>query len=202
MAKRHSAAILGAAVLTLSLGATAMATTAPPNATPMLTPLAARDVVDACPGTERFAAALIRGATIAEATDARTAFAACAAQLRLPGFEWKTEAAKLALAGSELTVGLATNDAAAVQRAVDATKDLRTLSLATDDQIAEWRVIPDTFNSVSRRPITAGYTTYRVGDSLTPRPPFTTDQIIVTDAAYVNLAARRSDAWIHTVSES
>jgi hypothetical protein len=192
-------AILGAAVLAVSLGTAAAAES---QAIPMLTPLAARDVIDACPGTELFAAALIRGATVAEARDARTAFAACAAQPRLPGFEWKTEAAHLALAGSELTVGLATNDAAAIQRAVDATKDLRTLSLATDDQIREWRVIPDTFNSVSRRPITAGYMTYRVGDSLIPRKPFTTDQIMVTNAAYVNLAARRSEAWIHTASES
>ncbi len=185
--------------MAVALGTTA---TAGPEATPMLTPLAARDVVDACPGTERFAAALIRGATAAEARDARVAFADCAAQPRLPGFEWKTEAAHLALAGSELTVGLATNDAGAIRRAVDATNDLRALSLATDDQIREWRVIPDTFNSVSRRPITLGYMTYRVGDSLTARRPFTTDQIIVTSAAYVNLAARRTDAWIHTISTS
>jgi hypothetical protein len=197
--KRHLAAIFGATVMAVSLGTTAAAE---PQAIPMLTPLAARDVVDACPGTERFAAVLVRGATAAEASDARTAFAACAAQPRLPGFEWKTEAANLALAGSELTVGLATNDAGAIRRAVDATNDLRALSLATDDQIREWRVIPDTFNSVSRRPITQGYMTYHVGDSLTPRRPFTTDQIIVTDAAYVNLAARRSEAWIHTVSAS
>lgn len=183
----------------LSLGTTAFADLA---ASPMLTPLAARDVSDACPGTDASAAALVRGATLDEALIARKAFAPCASQTRLPGYEWKTESAKLALAGADLTIGLATNDSGALQRAIDETNDLRSLSLATDEQVRSWRVIPDFFDNLTKRPESYGYVAAAPGDSLKGRRPFVRDQIIVTSAAYVNVAARTGQAWIHTVAQS
>ena len=195
-------ALLASAALTASLSAPAFAAPDPQPSVPMLTPMTARDVAEACPGTARFALALVRGASLVEATEARPAFAACAAQPRLAGYEWKTEAANLALGGCELTIGIATGDVAALRRAAAVTADLRSSSLATDDQIREWTIIPDAFNSVSRKPVFNGYVTYRVGDSLIPRRPFTTDQTMVTNAAYVNVAARRGEAWIHTAASS
>ena len=157
---------------------------------PTLTPVAAHNVVEACPNTDAFAAALVRGATVAEAGAARTAFTACAAKPRLPGFEWKTEAANLALGAADLTLGIRNGDRDALRRAVDETSALRSLSFARDDEVRAWTTIPDLLDPHTRLPVSLGYVPITPGGSLQARPPYRRDMSIVTAAAYVNLAAR------------
>jgi hypothetical protein len=193
----------GAAVLLLVLiGASAQAPQPGDAPIPTLTPVAARDVADACPNTASFASALVRGASAGEAASARAAFAACASQTRLPGFEWKTEAASLALGAADLTLGIRNNDAAALRRAADETSGLRSLSVARDDEVRTWTTIPDFLDPHTRLPASLGYVPIVPGESLESRPPYRRDASIVTAAAYVNLAARLGIAWIHEPSPS
>jgi hypothetical protein len=166
-------------------------------APPVLTPAVARDVSAACPGTESYAAALIRGITREEAAVAAPAFAACAAKERLPGFRWKTTAAMVALAAVDLSRGVLDQNPAAFRRAADATADLRRQSSATDDDVRSWTVIPDSFDRIHGRIVALDYVEVVVGNAETSRRSALAGPWI-ENATYINVAARAGTTWIDT----
>jgi hypothetical protein len=192
---RVLAYVFGAAVL--AAASPAIAGRPEAQAPPMLSPAVARDVADACPGTAAAAAALVRGITSREAAAAEPAFAKCAARDLSRGFLWKRDAATVALAATQLSRGLLDHDAGLLHRAADATAELRSRSLATDDQIRAWPVIPDSFD-VKRNEIVAYDYIPRIWDNANrERSPYYVGSII-PDAAYINVASRSGDAWIRT----
>ncbi|HTD36128.1 MAG TPA: hypothetical protein VK669_01345 [Candidatus Limnocylindrales bacterium] len=183
--------LLGIAVLALPVAAGA----AEPQAPPTLTPIVAHDVGDACPGTARYAEALVRGIGRADAVAARPLFAACAAKTRLPGFLWKTDAANVALGAVDLSLGVLDRDAAAMRRAAGETSDLRSRSVSTDEQVRGWTIIPDyAFRNETR---TFAYLPATPANAQLARRPFT-DDFAAENAAYINVAARTGTAWITT----
>jgi hypothetical protein len=193
MGSRVIASMLGAAILAAAIPALAAASE--PHAPPMLTPAVARDASDACPSTETYAAALVRGITRDEAAAAAPAFASCAALDRLPGFRWKTTAATVALAAIDLSRGLMNHDPALLSRAADATAELRDQTAATDEQVRSWDFIPDQYDKVHQRPVMIEYLDLIPNNAATPRASALFGPWIA-DAAYINLAARTGDAWI------
>jgi hypothetical protein len=187
--------ILSAAVL--AAATPVLAAASEPQAPPMLTPAVARDASDACPGTGKYAAALVRGITLVDAGAAERAFAACAQIDRLPGFRWKTTAATVALAAVDLSRGLLDRDATLISRAADATAELRHQSAATDEQVRAWTVIPDEFDMARGGPIALAYLPLIANNASTPRSSYLFGPWI-EDAAYINVAARTGSAWIAT----
>ena len=185
--------LLGLAVLALPLAASG----AEPQAPPTLTPINARDAAAACPGTARYADALVQGIGRADAHAARPLFAACAAQKRLPGYLWKTDAANLALGAIDLSLGILERDQAALRRAADETADMRSRSLATDEQVRAWTFIPDYVLPNTRTPATVPYVKASASIEVSSRRPFA-DGLSAENAAYVNVAARTGTAWITT----
>jgi hypothetical protein len=182
----------------ISLSAAPLASNASPTyGPPTLTPIAARDVSDACPGTKHFAQALISGITRDDAHIARPLFASCAAQWRLPEYLWKTDAANLALGAVDLSLGVLDNDQAALLRAVDETADLRSRSLATDEQIHSWNVIPDYTLPYTHEAATIAYLPLPPYNAQTQRPPFSKG-FEAENAAYIYIAAQTATPWIHT----
>jgi hypothetical protein len=155
------------------------------HAPPALAPSVAQLVAAACPGTGRYADALVRGISKAEADAAAPALARCAAQIRLPEFRWKTNAAELGRAAVALSQGLLDHDAAQLRRAADATRDLSRNSRAPDAEVRTWTVIPD-FYDVAR------------GEAVVVDAPRSCADATVANAAYINLAARTGTAWIDT----
>jgi hypothetical protein len=170
------------------LGATAMMLATTPlaqaaggAAPPTLTPLVARDVAAACPGTAAYASALTSGIDESTAAAAAPVFDACAAGARRDVLVWRQNASSVAVGAVYLSLGLLRHDAAMLKRAVDATASLRSDVGADDQTIQAWSVIPDTYDSVHRRAIVR------------------TDCALGTwaaDAAYINVAAHTGTAWI------
>ncbi len=188
------AGAVGAAIALVPLSVFAQAEAVGP---PMLTPIAVRDISDACPGSGAFARELVGGIGEADAIPAERAFTACAAQARLPGYRWKTEAANLALAAVELSRGLMLHDAALTRRAASLTDDLRARSIATDADVRRWSAIPDRFDQRRSEIILLGYVPVVPENAMLRRPEFG-ERPWTSDAAYINVAAQQDDAWIHT----
>lgn len=192
-------------VFGLLLSATVLAAIASPAlagspeamAPPMLSPIVARDVADACPGTRGYADALVRGITNREAVAAEPVFAACAAPLRFSGFRWKTDAATVALAAVRLSRGLLNHDAELLRRAASGSSELRARTGATDAQIRAWPVIPDYFAWANSELVAYDYLPLIANNANREREPFVNSPI-VQDAAYINVAARTGEAWILT----
>ncbi len=86
----------------------------------------------------------------------------------------------------QLSQGLLDHDGALLKRAADATRDLSRDSRAADADVRTWDVIPDYYD-VSRREAVV-----LVG------PQGCGADASVTNAAYINLAARTGTAWIST----
>jgi hypothetical protein len=183
--------LIAVAIVAAPLAAVAADSQAPPT----LTPIAARDVADACPATARYAQALVGGITRRDARAARPLFAACAAEPRLPGYLWKTNAANLALGAVDLSLGVLDRDDAAFRRAVAETADLRSRSLSTDAQVHAWTVIPDYLLPNTHEPATLAYLPLPPSNAQLQRPPFI-NGFEAENAAYVNVAARTGTAWI------
>jgi hypothetical protein len=186
------AAGIGAALAPLAVLAAPLAA-----GPPMLTPIAARDIAAACPGTSAFAYELVRGISGPDAAAAEPAFNACASTARLPGYHWKTEAANLALAAVLLTRGLIDHDAALTRRAAALTDDLRSRSIATDDDVRRWNAIPDRFDRKRSELVLLGFVPTRPDNSLLARPQYG-ERPWTENAAYINVAAQMDDAWIRT----
>ena len=111
--------VLGAAVMLAVAPVTARAAGRTP---PTLTPLVARDVAAACPGTTAYAEALVRGITDTEALAAAPLFDACAARSRRDVLDWPNEAASTAVGAIYLSRALLNNnDPGLLKRAIDAT---------------------------------------------------------------------------------
>jgi hypothetical protein len=145
------------------------------QAPPTLTPLVARDVAYACPGTERYAEALVRGITEREAASAAPLFDACAAGAKRDYGDYRRHAASTAVGAAYLSLGLLRHDPALLRRAIDATAEQRRdVTTASDQDIRRWPVIPDEYDA--RRDCPSG-----------------TEAI---DAAYINVAAHAGTAWV------
>ena len=186
--------VLTAAVL--AAGCPALAAAAAEKGPPLLTPVASRDLADACPGSRRFAQGLLTGITAGDAAAAIPLLEACAAQVRLPGFRWKSDVATLGVAAAELTRGLLTNDQTLLRRAASSSADLRAHSFATDEQVREWTEIPDGFSTRDGSYVD-DYFPLAQSNASTERPQFAFGPWI-QDAAYVHVAANLGNAWIHT----
>jgi hypothetical protein len=186
--------VLAAAVL--ATGCPALSAAAGEKGPPLLTPVAARDLGDACPGAERYAKGLLTGLTADAAAAAVPLFDACAGQVRLPGFKWKTDVATLGLAAAQLTRGLLNHDQMLLSRAARLTSDLRSRSFARDDQVRAWTEIPDGF-SPNADMYFNDYYPLATNNASGERPEFGFGPWI-QDAAYIHVAANLGDAWIHT----
>jgi hypothetical protein len=177
--RNQFAAIVAAAVLAASLAGSGTADE--DEAPPMLTPDIAAAVSGLCPGTQRYAEALVRGITDDDAVAAEPLFASCSAKIRRGAVD---RYATVALAAVHLSRGLLNHDAALLRRAEAETAGWRALSMATDAQIRTWDVIPDGYNWVTR----VAYV------STVPCRNWGVDTV----ADYINVAARTGGAWIHT----
>jgi hypothetical protein len=172
--------VLSAAVLAVALPQAARAAEA--QAPPALTPAVAREVATACPDAARYAGLLVRGITGADADAATPLLERCAARIRLPEAQWKTAAARVAVAAVELSRGLLSHDPGLLRRAADETKDLRLQSFASDAEVRSWTVIPD-------------YYDVRRGEIVLDDPSGCA-RGYADNAAYINVAARTGAAWI------
>jgi hypothetical protein len=172
--------VLSAAALALALPQAARAAEA--QAPTTLTPAVAREVAAACPEGARYAGLLVRGITGADAATATPVFERCAAQIRLPEAQWKTAAARVALAAVELSRGLLAHDPALLRRAADETRDLRSQSFASDADVRSWSVIPDYYDAQQRQ--------------IVLDDPSACARGYADNAAYINVAARAGTAWI------
>jgi hypothetical protein len=176
--------LLGAIALAAGSAVSVQASDA--QAPPMLTPLVARDVTAACPGTKVYADALIRGATDEEAAAASTLFDACAASLhrRHP---WREPAANVAVGAAYLSRGLLEHDPAMLQHAIDATAVLRSSVSWTDETVRRWPIIPDQFDAPRREAV------IRIDCPA---------GMWIADAVYINIAAHQGSAWIAAPRET
>ncbi|MDB5071516.1 MAG: hypothetical protein JWM87_2627 [Candidatus Eremiobacteraeota bacterium] len=186
--------VLAAAVL--AAGCPALSVAAAEKGPPLLTPVASRDLGDACPGSERYAQGLLKGLTADEADAAVPLLGACAAQVRLPGFKWKTDVATLGFAAAQLTRGLLNHDQTLLRRAASLTSDMRSRSFARDDQVRAWTEIPDGF-SPNADMYFNDYYPLATNNASGERPEFGFGPWI-QDAAYIHVAANLGDAWIRT----
>jgi hypothetical protein len=172
--------VLSAVVLAAATPAVAFAGDA--QSPPVLTPAIANSVSAACPGTAKYADALVRGITSDEAAAAEPKFAACAKQIRLYENQWKNDAADVALGAVELARGLLNHDPELLQRAVDATAALRAVARGSDADVRAWPTIPDFVD---------GHTGDYVVDGCGSGSA-------ALNAAYINVAARTGVAWVLT----
>jgi hypothetical protein len=178
--KNRVVSAFGAAGLIAVSPLTALA--ADPHAPPTLTPLVAQSVAATCPGTAKYADALVRGITDADALVAAPLFDACAAGARRDFFNWSNELASTAVGAVYLSRGLLNNnDPALLQRAIDATARLRSRNSWPDELVRQWPIIPDEFDARRREAIIR-----------LDCPSGTW----VADATYINVAARSGAAWI------
>src|SRR5579885_1086974 len=144
---------MSARFVALTIAMAAVTAAAPSEAAPVrlapptLTPLVARQVVAACPGTERYADALVSGIREADAAAAAPLFDACAASHRRDYANTARWAASTAVGATYLSLGLLRHDPALLRRAVDATTELRSLAIVDDGVIRSWPTIPDFYNA-------------------------------------------------------
>jgi hypothetical protein len=178
---RNSVACALTAVL-LAAGTPGAVAAAEPAAPPMLTPSLARTVASACPNAAVYTDKLIGGITRAEAKAATPILTRCAREIRLFVYQWKNDAASIALAAVDLSRGVLDHDPVLLRAAADATRDLRRASRATDIQVREWTIIPDYFD-VARNEL-----------AVEPQPACGVSA--VANATYINVAARTGNAWI------
>jgi hypothetical protein len=178
MGIRVVVSVLAAAVL--AAGVPAIGGAADAQAPPMLTPLVAKQVAAACPGTATYAQALVRGISEAQAALAAPLFDRCAASLRHDFDDAVRNAASTAVGAAYLSRGLLTHDPAFFQRAIDATDGQRRDARLSEETVRAWSVIPDYFDSDER---IAG---------ISPNCGFSP----ALDATYIYFAARGRTAWI------
>ncbi|HTD35733.1 MAG TPA: hypothetical protein VK665_18940 [Candidatus Elarobacter sp.] len=152
-----------------------------PHAPPLLTPLIARQLAVACPGTARYADALATGSGAADAAAAARLFENCAGDGRRQRAEARRMIASAAAGAAHLAVAVLRHDPVELQRSIDATAELRADVPLSDDQIRRWSAIPDAIDMERRKLLIAN--DCAIGD-----PAVT--------AAYINVAARRGTAWI------
>lgn len=170
--------VLAAAVL--AAGVPAIGGAAGEQAPPTLTPLVAKQVAAACPGTATYAQALVRGISDAQAALAAPLFDRCAASLRHDHDDAARNAASTAVGAVYLSRGLLTHDPAFFARAIDATDAQRRGARLSEETVRAWPIIPDYFDSRER---VAG---------ISPSCVFSPE----LDAAYIYFAARSGAAWI------
>jgi len=170
--------ILGALVLTAGNPLSAHATEA--QAPPMLTPLVARDVAAACPGTGTYTDALVRGATAEQAAAAAPLFETCAISLHRR-FPWREPPVHVAAGAAYLSRGLLETDPVMLQHAIGATGALRSRVSLTDDAVRRWTIIPDDYDARRHEEVIR-----------TDCPA----SMWLADATYINVAARQGSAWV------
>ncbi len=170
--------VLAAALL--AAGVPAIGGAANDQAPPMLTPLVAKQVAAACPGTAVYAQALVRGISEAQAALAGPLFDRCAASLRHDSDDAARNAASTAVGAVYLSRGLLTHDPAFFQRAIDATDAQRRVARLSEETVRAWPVIPDYFDSRQRVAVIS----------------LDCDFSLAVDATYIYFAARSGTAWI------
>ena len=171
--------LLGIAVLALPVAAPAFAAE-PAHAPATLTPLVARDVGYACPGTERYARALVTGITENDAAAAAPLFDACAAAAKHDSSDWRRHLASTAVGAAYLSLALLRHYPSLLRRSIDATDELHRDAGISDDDIRQWSIIPDDY--VPRRHTLIVRTDCPAG-------------AVTLDAAYLNVAAHAGSAW-------
>src|ERR1700681_50970 len=180
--------VIGALSVAVVAFAPAFAVADSTHAPPTLTPLVARDVAAACPGTAAYAEALVRGITDAEAAVAAPLFEACAAETRRGTSDRPNEAASTAVGAVYLAQALLhANDPALLQRAIDATAPLRSRRHVADAVVRQWPIIPDEFDARRREAV------------IRLDCPWGT---AATVATYINVAAHAGTAWISQPREA
>ncbi len=182
---RGLAAALAAFVLFFAPAGVALAEDA--QAPPTLTPLAAKQVATACPEAGKYADALVRCITLAEATAATPLLTKCATATRLWELQWKNRDSAIGLAAVQLSLGLMRHDPVMLKRAADAMHAVRNASDVSDADIRSWTIIPD-FYDVRRHEIVASDSPSCSGD-------------VSFNGAYIYLAAHTGTAWITTPRE-
>jgi hypothetical protein len=157
------------------------------HAPPTLTPLVARDVAYACPGTAKYAGELVRGITEVDAAAAAPLFDACAAGAKRDSTDVRRHLASTAVGAAYLSLGLLRHDPALLRRSIDATAEVRSnFLIASDDDVRHWTVIPDQWDPRRRELI------LRTDCPVAAFAP---------DATYINVAAHAGNAWVTTPRE-
>jgi hypothetical protein len=157
------------------------------HAPPTLTPLVARDVAYACPGTAKYAGELVRGITETDAAAAAPLFDACAAGAKRDFTDVRRQLASTAVGAAYLSLGLLRHDPALLRRSIDATAEVRrNFLIASDDDVRRWTVIPDQYDPGHRELI------LRTDCPVAAFAP---------DATYINVAAHAGTAWVTTPRE-
>jgi hypothetical protein len=172
--------LLGLAVFALPVAAVADGGA---HAPPTLTPLIARDVAAACPGTAAYAEELARGIGERDAATAAPLFDACAARMRHGYSDLRRRVASTAVGATYLSLGLLRHDPGLLRKSIDATAEVRGMFPATSDEIHQWSVIPDAYDRMHRRLV------------VRTDCPFGG---LAEDASYINVAAHDGSAWVTT----
>lgn len=172
--------LLGLAVFALPVAALADGGA---HAPPTLTPLIARDVAAACPGTAAYAEELARGIGERDAAVAAPLFDACAARMRHGFSDLRRRVASTAVGATYLSLGLLRRDPALLRKSIDATAEVRGMFPAANDEIRQWSVIPDLYDPTHRRLV------------VRTDCPFGG---LGEDASYINVAAHDGNAWVTT----
>jgi hypothetical protein len=174
-------AAIALATLFSMLGTIAPALADDPHAPPMLTPSAAADIALACPEAKGSADALVLGITLAQANAALPLLMHCATEVRFAELRWKNMYAAVGVAAVQLSQATLTNDSALFRHVADLTNGTRAVSPASDAVIRSWTAIPDAYDASKQ--LASDYSD-RCGGNL------------VSNVAYLNVAARTGSAWI------
>lgn len=173
-------AVLALSVASIGLSAAPAFGAEPARAPATLTPLVARDVAYACPGTERYARALVTGITETDAAAAAPLFDACAAAAKHAYDDRRRHLASTAVGAAYLSLALLRHDPSLLRRSIDATDELHRYAGVSDDDIRRWPIIPDEL--AARRNTLVVRTDCPAGN-------------VQLDAAYLNVAAHAGAAW-------
>jgi hypothetical protein len=173
-------AVLALPVASIGLAGAPAFAAEPARAPATLTPLVARDVAFACPGTERYAEALVGGITESDAAAAAPLFDACAAAAKHAYDDRRRHLASTAVGAAYLSLALLRHDPALLRRSIDATDELHRDAAVSDDEIRRWPIIPDDLEA--RRHTLIVRTDCPAGS-------------VTLDAAYLNVAAHAGFAW-------
>jgi hypothetical protein len=141
--RNHVVFVLLAVVLSAATPAVALAEDA--HAPPGLFAGLADTISAACPGTRSDADALVRGITAAEAAAAQPKFAACSRQIRLFEYQWKNDAADLALGAIAIARAQLNHDPQALRVAMAAAE--RTSIVMRRDAFSRTNTWPTTVPS-------------------------------------------------------